>query len=103
MYTVLAHWATYSMIKRYQSYVAKSSVAQPIISWEITIMAMYCKHAAFYMRQITSLMREACYPTSTVSILVDLTINARWNRYLVYITRWKTSSPYLKNKTSPRT
>src|SRR5437763_11905802 len=89
------------MIKRSQNSAAKSSVAQPIISWEITSTVIYYKHAVFYMRQITLLMREVCYPISTASTLEVLTINARWNRYLVYITRWKTSSPSLKNNTCP--
>src|SRR5438067_13675649 len=91
------------MIKRSQNSAAKSSVAQPIISWEITSTVIYYKHAVFYMRQITSLMREVCYPISTASTLAVLTINVRWNRYPVYITQWKTSSLSLKNKTFPLT
>src|SRR5438045_9127220 len=89
------------MIKRSQNSAAKSSVAQPIISWEITSTVIYYKHAVFYMRQIILLMREVCYPISTASTLEVLTINARWNRYLVYITLWKTSSPSPKNKKFP--
>src|SRR6266487_2340070 len=89
------------MIKRSENYAAKLSVAQPIISWEITSTVIYYKHAVFYMRQITLLMQEVCYPISTASILAVLTTNVRWNRCLVYITQWKTSSPSLKNKTFP--
>src|SRR6266566_9223077 len=91
------------MIKRYQNYAAKSSVDQPIISWKITFTVIYYKHVVFCMRQITSLMREVCYPISTASTLAVLTINVQWNRYPVYIIQSKTSSPSLKNKTFPLT
>src|SRR6266566_4097191 len=87
------------MIKRYQNYAAKSSVDQPIISWEITFTVIYYKHVVFCMRQITSLMREVCYPISTASTLAVLTISVRWNRYLVYMIQSKTSSPSLNNRT----
>src|SRR5216684_9316300 len=89
------------MIKRSQNYAVKSSVVQPIISWEKTGTVIYYKHMVFYMHQITSLMRGVCYPILTVSTPVVLTINAQWSRYLAYTTQWKTSLPSLKNKTFP--